>query len=195
MSQPPDDPSATAFPGDVSLEALVSRAERAGLSAPPVERWDPAHCGTIDMAIDAEGRWFHEGRPIDRPALARLFSSVLRREPDGGFVLVTPAEKLPIRVADAPFVAVEMSADAGRLSFRTNMGDVVEADTAHPLRFEADADGAFRPYVLVRGGLEARLTRALAFDLAQRVEERGGEAGIASGAAWFPVPLPHGADV
>ncbi|WP_279479960.1 DUF1285 domain-containing protein [Aureimonas sp. SK2] len=176
----------------VSLEALVSRAERAGRSAPPVERWNPDHCGDIDMAIDEDGRWFYQGSPIDRPALARLFSSVLRREPDGSFVLVTPAEKLTIRVADAPFVAVEMSDEGGRLSFRTNMGDMVEADEAHPLRFATGTGGAFRPYVRVRGGLEARLTRSLAFDLAQRIEEREGEAGIASGSAWFPVPLPPG---
>lgn len=178
----------------VSLEALVSRAERAGLSAPPVDRWNPPHCGAIDMAIDEDGRWFYGGTAIERPALTRLFSSVLRREPDGTFVLVTPAEKLSIRVADAPFVAVEMSAGDGRLRFRTNMGDVVEADEAHPLRFADTGDDAFRPYLLVRGGLEARLTRSLAFDLAQRIEERGGETGIASGAAWFPVPLPEGLD-
>ncbi len=116
----------------VSLEALVSRAERAGKSAPPVDEWNPAHCGEIDMAIDEDGHWFYGGTPIARPALARLFSSVLRREPDGSFVLVTPAEKLTIRVADAPFVAVEMSEEGGRLSFRTNMGDVVEADDEHP---------------------------------------------------------------
>ena len=176
----------------VSLEALVSRAERAGKSAPPVDEWNPAHCGEIDMAIDEDGHWFYGGTPIARPALARLFSSVLRREPDGSFVLVTPAEKLTIRVADAPFVAVEMSEEGGRLSFRTNMGDVVEADDEHPLRFAEGEDGAFRPYLRVRGGLEARLTRSLAFDLAQRIEERGGEAGIASGTAWFPVRLDAG---
>ncbi len=101
----------------VSLEALVSRAERAGRSAPPVEAWNPPHCGEIDMAIDENGGWSYQGSPIDRPALARLFSSVLRREADGSFVLVTPAEKLTIRVADAPFVAVEMSDEAGRLRF------------------------------------------------------------------------------
>ncbi|MBB3935819.1 DUF1285 domain-containing protein [Aureimonas phyllosphaerae] len=184
MTQSEDTSSAS-----VSLEALVSRAERAGRSAPPVEQWNPPHCGTIDMAIDEDGRWLYQGSPIDRPALARLFSSVLRREVDGSFVLVTPAEKLTIRVADVPFVAVEMSDEAGRLRFRTNMGDVVEADDAHPLRFAEAAGDAFRPYLRVRGGLEARLTRALAFDLAQRIEERGGEAGIASGSSWFPVPL------
>lgn len=173
----------------VSLEALVSRAERAGRSAPPVEAWNPPHCGEIDMAIDENGAWSYQGSPIDRPALARLFSSVLRREADGSFVLVTPVEKLTIRVADAPFVAVEMSDEAGRLRFRTNMGDVVEVDDEHPLRFADAAGDAFRPYLRVRGGLEARLTRALAFDLAQRIEERGGEAGIASGSSWFPVPL------
>lgn len=177
------DPSQTG----VSLEALVSRAERAGVGAPPVELWNPAHCGTIDMAIDRDGAWFYNGSRIDRAPLVRLFSSVLRREPDGGFVLVTPVEKLSIRVDDSPFLAVEMSTADGILRFRTNVGDLVEADAHHPLRFAADADGAFRPYLLVRGGLEARLTRALAFELADRIEERDGEPGVASGEAWFPI--------
>ncbi|WP_182085461.1 DUF1285 domain-containing protein [Aureimonas sp. ME7] len=173
--------------GGISLEALISRAERAGAGAPLVDTWHPAHCGTIDMRIEADGRWVHAGSPIEREPLVRLFSSILRREADGSFVLVTPAEKLSIEVEDAPFVAVEMSAEGGVLRFRTNVGDLVTVDDDHPLRLARGGGDAFMPYVRVRGGLEARLTRSLAFDLAGRIEERNGKAGIASGASWFPV--------
>lgn len=176
---------------EISLEALAARAQRAGLAAPPVERWDPPDCGAMDLRIGQDGTWVHEGRAIRREALVRLFATILRREPDGRFVLVTPVEKLSIEVEDAPFLAVEMGVardETGqRLSFRTNVGDLVEAGAAHPLRFVSDADG-FRPYLLVRGGLEARLTRSLAFDLANLAEERGGRLGIASGGAFFALP-------
>ncbi len=176
---------------EISLEALAERAERAGVAAPPVERWNPPDCGVLDLRIDREGHWFHEGRPIHREALVRLFATIIRREPDGRFVLVTPVEKLAITVEDAPFLAVEMSASerSGEplLAFRTNVGDLVEAGPEHPLRFVSDAEG-FRPYLLVRGGLEARLTRSLAFDLANLAEERDGRWGIASGGGFFPLP-------
>ncbi|WP_062112012.1 DUF1285 domain-containing protein [Aureimonas sp. AU40] len=176
---------------EISLEALAARAERAGLSEPPVEQWNPPDCGSMDLRIRQDGTWVHEGQPIHRDALVRLFATILRREADGRFVLVTPVEKLTIEVEDAPFLAVEMSAEsrdgAGHLAFRTNVGDLVEAGADHPLRFVSDADG-FRPYLLVRGGLEARLTRSLAFDLAGLAEERGGQWGIASGGAFFPLP-------
>ncbi len=176
---------------EISLEALASRAERAGQGAPPVELWNPPDCGAMDLRIDREGRWIHEGQPIHREALVRLFSTILRREGDGRFCLVTPVEKLGITVEDAPFLAVEMSAETRDgvpiLSFRTNVGDLVEAGPEHPLRFAADAEG-FRPYLLVRGGLEARLTRPLAYDLAGLAEERDGRLGIRSGGAFFDLP-------
>ena len=175
----------------ISLEALASRAGGGGRRLPPVDRWNPPDCGAIDMRIERDGTWIHEGRPIRREALVRLFASILRRETDGRHVLVTPVEKLTIDVEDAPFLAVEMSAveRGGQplLVFRTNIGDLVETDEAHPLRFEADENG-FRPYVRVRGGLDARLTRALAFDLVDLAEERDGRLGLASGGAFFPLP-------
>lgn len=175
-------------PGTVSLEALVSRAARAGQGAPPVERWNPPSCGRMDLVIRTDGRWIHEGGEIRRPELVQLLASVLRREPDGSYVLVTPTERFAITVEDLPFLAVEMSSEgrgaSRRLTFRTQVGDLVEAGFDHPLRLEDGADG-FRPSVHVRGGLHARLTRALALDLAELVEERGGEAGVAAGGAWF----------
>ncbi|MEH3122277.1 MAG: DUF1285 domain-containing protein [Sphingomonas phyllosphaerae] len=138
---------------------------------PPVERWNPAHCGDSEMRIARDGTWYHQGAPITREAMVRAFSRILRREPDGGYVLVTPVERLDIAVEDAPFVALEMKAEGdGRdatLAFRLNTGELVTASAAHPLRFEECADGP-HPYVHVRGGLEALIARPVYYDLAER---------------------------
>src|SRR5687767_1798166 len=148
---------APAPPADLSGLGL---AEIARLAAerrlPPVEQWNPSHCGDSAMRIARDGTWFHEGRPIGRPAMVRLFASILRREPDGSHVLVTPVEKLDIAVEDAPFVAVEMSAaGAGAtrlLTFRTNVGDIFAAGPEHPIRFATEpATGGLKPYLRVRG--------------------------------------------
>lgn len=177
---------------DLSLAALVSRAERAGKGAPPVDSWEPPFCGDIDMVIRADGTWTYDGTPIGRKPLVRLFSTVLRKDDDGRTYLVTPVEKLGITVEDAHFQAVEMSRDLADgepvLTFRTEVGDVVACGPEHKLRFADDGeDGAFRPYVTVRGRLEARLTRALAFDLADFVEDDGDGPFIRSGGARFPI--------
>ena len=153
----------------------------------PVESWNPSACGTLDMHVARDGAWFHEGRPVARPALVRLFARLLRKD-DDGYVLVTPVEKLAITVEDVPFIAVALttSMTAGPdLTFRTNVGDVVTAGGDHPLRFETE--GGFRPYVHVRGGLEARLTQGVARDLAALAEIRDGMAGIASGNSFFTI--------
>lgn len=150
---------------------------------PPVETWHPAHCGQIDIRIAADGTWFHEGAPIRRPALVKLFSTILRKEPDGSTVLVTPAERMTITVEDAPFVAVEMAVEGEgedrRIGFRTNVDDLVPLDDDHPIRFE-EAGGGLKPYILVRGGLWALLTRALTYDLVELAEEREND-----GTLWF----------
>jgi hypothetical protein len=158
--------------------AALSLAEVARLVAeqklPPVERWNPTHCGTSDMRIARDGTWFHMGSPIGRIEMVRLFATILRREPDGGYVLVTPVEKLDIAVEDAPFVAVEMKAEGegrdARLAFRLNTGELVGAGAEHPLRFAQTADGP-RPYLHVRGivgaGLEALVARPVYYELAQ----------------------------
>ncbi len=155
--------------------ASLSLADVARLASekrlPPVERWNPTHCGDSDMRIARDGTWFHMGSPIGRPEMVRLFSTILRREPDGSYVLVTPVEKLDIAVEDAPFVAVEMKAEGdGRtasLAFRLNTGEIVAADADHKLRFVQAADGP-RPYLHVRGGLEALVARSVYYEIADR---------------------------
>ncbi len=173
----------------LSLADIARLAEERKL--PPVERWNPTHCGDSEMRIARDGTWFHQGSPIGRPAMVRLFSTILRREGDGSYVLVTPVEKLDIAVEDAPFVAVELKASgAGRdatLTFRLNTGDLVTADADHALRFEAREDGP-RPYLHVRGGLDAVVARAVYYELAQRAIDGGEDpAGIWSANAFFPL--------
>lgn len=158
------------------LEALISRAARSGKGAAPVDRWNPDFCGDLDMEIKRDGTWFYLGTPIGRMPLVQLFSSVLRKDEDGKTYLVTPVEKVGIRVEDAHFIAVEVDATGFGaeqvLTFRTNVGDVVEAGPAHPLRFvdEDDTDG-LKPYLLVRGRLEALVSRAVMYELAELGEE------------------------
>ena len=164
-----------------------------GIPAPargpaPVHLWDPPHCGDSLMRIARDGTWFHEGTPIGRPALVRLFASILRRDPDG-FVLVTPVEKVSILVEDAPFVAVDVEAAEEGLTFTTNLGDAVLAGPANPIRVERGAEP--RPYVLVRGGLEALIDRKTFYRLAEMGEMAPHEGaewfGVRSGGAFFPM--------
>ncbi len=138
--------------------------------------WNPSRSGEIDIRIAADGSWHHEGRVFRRDALVRLFAGVLRREGDEYF-LVTPAEKLRIRVDDAPFVAdlVEVIEDQGRsaIVFTTNIGERVAADASHPIRVEIDgASGEPRPYIYLRNGLEALIGRRAFYDLLCLAEER-----------------------
>ena len=183
-------------PSDALGRLSAALGDLATRGPPPVERWNPAYCGEIDMRIEADGTWFYMGTPIGRPALVKLFASVLRRDPER-FVLVTPVERVGIAVADAPFAAVEMAVEGEgqtrTVAFRTNVDDLVPVGPDHPLRFEADQDGGVKPYVLVRGGLWARLTRALTYDLVDLGEERVVDGstvfGIAIGADFFPVPM------
>jgi hypothetical protein len=143
------------------------------------------------MRIARDGTWFHEGSPIGRPAMVRLFSTILRREPDGGFVLVTPVEKLDIEVEDAPFVAVELKSEGsgkGRsLAFRLNTGDLVVAGPDHRLRLGATGGGA-HPYIEVRRGLEALVARPVYYELAElALAEAAEPPGLWSGGCFFPM--------
>lgn len=144
---------------------------------PPVERWNPPFSGDLDLHIARNGAWFHEGAPIQREALVRLFASILRRDTDGDYYLVTPVEKWRIRVEDAPFLAVRLDvvgADQQQhLTFTTNVGDLVAAGPDHPLSVEYRTPGGEpSPYLHVRGRLRALLTRAVFLELAELGEER-----------------------
>jgi uncharacterized protein len=171
--------------GNQNLEGIAAAAKEAAKNAadtgspekglPPVHLWNPPFCGDLDIRIAGDGTWFYMGTPIGRPALVRLFSTILKRE-DGKHFLVTPVEKVGIRVDDAPFLAVEMRKEGDSqeplLRFRTNVDDWVVCDGAHRLRFEAAADGGLTPYLHVRADLWAKVTRALYYDLVDMGEER-----------------------
>ncbi len=178
-------------PLDLSRASLAEIARAvAEKRLPPVEQWNPAHCGDSDMRIAADGTWLHGGTPIGRPALVQLFSSVLRREADGSHVLVTPYEKLSIAVDDAPFLAVECassgSGEARTLTFRLLTDDIVVAGPDHPLRFAAAADGTPRPYLGVRGGMEALINRPVFYQLADwALAEAHDPIGLWSGGCYF----------
>jgi hypothetical protein len=161
----------------------------------PVDSWHPPYCGDIGLKILRDGTWLYQGSPIGRPALVKLFAGVLRKDADGRTYLVTPAEKVDVEVEDAPLLAVDMRAEgAGRhqqLVFRTNTDDVVACGPEHPLRFaEQQPGGGLKPYLLVRGRLEALLTRALVHDLVALSEEQPASdahvPGVWSGGTFFP---------
>jgi hypothetical protein len=159
------------------LDAIAGAAKRAGARGlPPVHLWNPPFCGDLDMRIASDGTWFYLKTPIGRPALVKLFASVLKREGDRYF-LVTPVEKCGIVVDDAPFLAVELKVEHGErgqvLSFRTNVEDWVACGPDHALRFEPEAEtGGLKPYLHVRRDLWAKVTRALFYDLVELGEER-----------------------
>jgi hypothetical protein len=175
-----------------ALGAAVGGVQSTG-RRPPVHLWNPPFCGDIDMRIAADGMWFYGGTPIGRPALVRLFASILRLDPDGT-MLVTPVEKVRIVVDDAPFLAVEMAVDEGpppAIRFRTNVDEWVSVDEAHPLTFRPAAADGVKPYVEVRDGLLALVKRAVFYDLVARGEVRSVDGadlfGIASAGCFFPI--------
>jgi hypothetical protein len=177
--------------GQNELDTLVAGVPRGERGPPPVHLWNPPFCGDIDMRIAADGPWFYMQTPIGRPALVKLFASVLKREGERYF-LVTPVEKVGIVVDDAPFLAVEMQHGDSGLRFRTNVDDWVDCDAAHGLRFEPEsATGGLKPYLHVRRDLWAKVTRALFYDLVALGEERDVDGrrmfGVASAGAFFPM--------
>ena len=137
--------------------------------------------GDLDMTIARDGTWFYRGTPITRQRLVKLFASVLRREADGSYWLVTPVERGRVAVEDAPFLAVEVNSEGAsrdrRLSFRTNLDEIVAAGPDHPLRVETNANGEPEPYILIRPGLEARLNRPVFYELVDLADAERGEAG------------------
>ncbi len=191
-------PDASATPSHDSLAGvLAAAAAPSARGLPPVHLWHPAHCGDIDIRIARDGTWFHDGAPIGRAPLVRLFSTVLRKDPDG-FHLVTPVEKLRIRVEDAPFLATRVDRIGEILRFLTNVGDEVDAGPDHPITVErVEATGEPSPYLHVRRGLMARLTRPVFYELVDMAETRitaaGETLGVWSDGAWFDLGAPGAA--
>jgi hypothetical protein len=178
------------------LFEAVGAASAAGRGPAPVHLWNPAVCGDIDIRIACDGGWSYQGSPIGRPQLVRLFSTVLRRDEDG-FWLVTPVEKLRIVVEDAPFLAIGVERQGEALVFATNVGDVVEAGPDNPIRVETGEGGAPRPYLRVRGALDALIARPVFYELVEMAEAHetpdGRRLGVRSNGAWFDLGALEGA--
>ena len=181
-------PESAPPPPDLAGLSLAEIAQAAAEQRlPPVERWDPPHCGDSGMRIARDGTWYHDGVPIRRPAMVRLFAGLLRREEDGRHVLVTPVEKLDIVVEDAPFLAVEARSEGAgaerRIAFRLNTDEPVVAGPDHRLHL---VDG--RPYLTVRAGLEAAIARPVYYELAElALGEGGNPPGLWSDGLFFPL--------
>ena len=179
---------------EAALSGLGEAAEARKRGPAPVHLWNPPYCGEIDMRIAGDGTWFYRGSPIGRASLVQLFASILRKDEDR-YVLVTPVERVGVRVDDAPFLCVEMGVNGAggepNLTFRTNVEDIVTVDAEHPLRFERGAAEGIKPYVRVRDDLWALVKRALYYDLVAlgKVERWRGEDwfGVRSGALFFPM--------
>ena len=176
----------------VSLSELQELIDRRQL--PPVDKWNPTHCGHSEMRIARDGTWYHQGEPILRQAMVRLFSTVLRREPDGRHVLVTPAEKLKIDVETTAFRAIEMQSEGHgtnrKIAFQLDSGDVVIADAQHPLKIVDGKQGP-SPRVDVRHGLQAELSRSVYYELAEIALAEGHEPpGVWSAGTFFPLDSP-----
>lgn len=185
---PSSDPPADL--ASLSLDAITRLAQDKSL--PPVETWHPEREGRVDIRIARDGSWYHEGAAIRRPALVRLFSTILRREPDGSYVLVTPAEKLAIEVEDAPFLAVEMKrvvdpVDGERVVFRLNTGEIIVAGQEHALELRGDGEKAL-PYLHVRADLWALLARPVYYELMEHaIQATDHPIGVTSDGVFFPL--------
>lgn len=165
--------------------ALEAEKATSGKKLPPVHLWNPEFCGNIDMRIRRDGSWDYMGTPINRQRMVKLFSSILRRDKDD-FFLVTPVEKVGIKVDDAPFVAVEMDIKGDDIVFRTNLDDYVKAGIDNPIRVSVDdRTGEPSPYVLVRDNLEALISRSVYYELAQNAQEENGRYGVWSDGVFF----------
>ncbi|MPT47286.1 MAG: DUF1285 domain-containing protein [Sphingobium sp.] len=185
----------------LSLADIARLAQEQRL--PPVDQWNPDHCGDSEMRIASDGRWYHQGGLINRMEMVRLFSTILRRESDGSYVLVTPVEKLSIMVEDAPFLAIELTSE-GRgkdrhIAFRLSLGEIVVAGPDHPIILRGTAQKP-RPYLHVRGpvgnGLEALLSRPTFYELAhlamQEIQENDSPLGLWSDGAFFALEYQDG---
>ena len=184
-----------------NVNALIAAARQNASDdgLPPVHLWHPERCADMDIAIHRDGSWHHDGQPIRRPELVRLFSTILRKDEDGETYLITPQEKVRVRIAIAPFVAVALQVrgegEGQRLYFTTNVGDVVLAGPKRPIRVETDPDTLQpTPFVLVRGRLEALISRAVFYQMVDLAVERdagaGPQLGVWSDGAFFALGPP-----
>jgi hypothetical protein len=175
------------------MAALKAQGGGSGKGLPPVDQWNPAYCGEAGFEILRDGTWKHEGTRITRESLVKLFASILRKDEDGLTYLVTPVEKIRVDVEDAPFVAIRIDrhgeGEAQTILVTTNVGDVVSVGSEHPLRVTQVGDEP-RPYVLVRGRLEARILRAPFYELVEWAERRDGKLGVWSGGMWWELGAP-----
>jgi hypothetical protein len=198
LSQPQKRAGKKPAPLDNIISSASSSANRRSKASPPSRRPVVDH-GDLDMKIARDGTWFYRGTPIARQRLVKLFASVLRREDDGSYWLVTPVERGRVAVEDAPFLAVEVNSEgsgsARHLSFRTNLDEIVAAGPEHPLRVETSAKGEPEPYLLVRPGLEAKLNRPVFYELVDLADaergDRGGSFGLWSDGAFFDLGDPE----
>ena len=180
-----------------SLEQLIAALKREAATGdkalPPVDKWNPAFCGEIGMEILADGTWKHEGTRITREHLVKLFASILRKDEDSVTYLVTPVEKIIVKVEDAPFVAIRADrvgeGENQTIVFTTNVGDIITAGPDHPIHVDRRGDEP-RPYVHVRGRLEARVLRAPFYELVEWAEPKEGKLGVWSGGVWWELGSP-----
>lgn len=175
-------------------QSLLATIENKKL--PPVQQWNPELCGDIDIRIARDGTWYHEGTPIRRQRMVELFATILRRDNDGEYYLVTPVEKMRIQVEDAPFIAIDVdAAGTGQeqlLLVTTNVGDRIVVDDKHPLRVEENpATGEPSPYVLIRDALEARINRPSFYRLVELALMHQGQTGVWSQGVFFPLEDGH----
>ncbi|MFV0410692.1 MAG: DUF1285 domain-containing protein [Paracoccus sp. (in: a-proteobacteria)] len=168
---------------------IAAAARKSGLRGPaPVHLWNPPYCGEMDMVIRADGSWWHEGRPIPRPEMVRMFANILKFE-DGRHFLVTPVEKVGIQVEDAPFIATDVTIAGDEITFETNLGEHARLDGVHPLHLRGSADNP-QPYVEIRGGLLARIDRKSYYRLAEHaIPGPDGRFGVCSAGQFFPLEL------
>jgi len=181
---------------DLSALTKAAKAQGAGEGERPVDRWNPDYCGEMDMVIKPDGSWWHDGTRITRKPLVKLFASILRKDDDGETYLVTPAEKIRIKVIKAPFTAIRVDVKGGgknqRVFFTTNMDETIEAGPERPIRVEIDPiTQEPAPFVTVRGRLEALLTRPVFYELVEHgvtVETKAGtELGVYASDSYFPL--------
>ena len=156
------------------IETIYSFSKSNKKSLPPIEKWNPPFCGDIDMTISKSGKWYYNGSEIKRPAMVKLFSSILRLESDNSYYLVTPVEKVRIQVEDAPFIAVaitkEQSEGMNTVTFRTNLNDEIVLSKENPLSIEIKKNDEPSPYITVRNNLRALISRSVFYELVDLAE-------------------------